>query len=35
LKENNLDISLLIGRGYDGAANMSGEFKGIKSRILK
>jgi hypothetical protein len=35
LKENNLDISLLRGQGYDGAANMSGPFKGVKSRILK
>jgi hypothetical protein len=35
LKENNLDISLLRGQGYDGAANMSGAFKGVQSRILK
>ncbi|KAL4130868.1 hypothetical protein QTP88_008247 [Uroleucon formosanum] len=35
LKENNLDISLLRGQGYDGAANMRGAFKGVQSRILK
>jgi len=34
LKENNLDISLLRGQGYDGEANMSGAFKGVQSRIL-
>ncbi|XP_050066136.1 52 kDa repressor of the inhibitor of the protein kinase-like [Aphis gossypii] len=33
LKEKNLDLALLRGQGYDGAANMSGAFKGVQSRI--
>ncbi|KAL6554076.1 hypothetical protein OROMI_019749 [Orobanche minor] len=31
----NLSISSLRGQGYDGASNMKGEFKGLKSLILK
>ena len=30
-----LSISRLRGQGYDGASNMSGEFNGLKSIILK
>ncbi|XP_060882117.1 52 kDa repressor of the inhibitor of the protein kinase-like [Metopolophium dirhodum] len=33
LKEKNLDLALLREQGYDGAANMSGAFKGVQSRI--
>ncbi|XP_050236136.1 uncharacterized protein LOC126686146 isoform X1 [Mercurialis annua] len=33
--EHNLSISKLRGQGYDGAANMSGEFNGLKSIILE
>ncbi|XP_025414970.1 52 kDa repressor of the inhibitor of the protein kinase-like [Sipha flava] len=33
LKEKNLDLAQLRGQGYDGAANMSGAFKGVQSRI--
>ncbi|XP_008178843.1 52 kDa repressor of the inhibitor of the protein kinase-like [Acyrthosiphon pisum] len=33
LKEKNLDLALLRGQGYDGAANISGAFKGVQSRI--
>uniref|UniRef100_A0A669EY62 DUF4371 domain-containing protein n=1 Tax=Oreochromis niloticus TaxID=8128 RepID=A0A669EY62_ORENI len=35
LKENNLKIDNIRGQGYDGAANMSGRFKGLQSRIQK
>ena len=30
-----LSISKLRGQGYDGASNMRGEFKGLKTLILK
>ena len=30
-----MSISRLRGQGYDGASNMSGEFIGLKSIILK
>ncbi|CAF1066658.1 unnamed protein product, partial [Brachionus calyciflorus] len=33
LKEFNLSLSNLVGQCYDGASNMSGEFKGLASRI--
>ncbi|XP_031327454.1 52 kDa repressor of the inhibitor of the protein kinase-like [Photinus pyralis] len=33
LRENNLDIENLRGQGYDGAASMSGSFKGTQARI--
>lgn len=35
LAENGLKIENLRGQGYDGAANMSGCYKGLQSRILK
>uniref|UniRef100_A0A8C6P238 Zinc finger MYM-type protein 1-like n=1 Tax=Nothobranchius furzeri TaxID=105023 RepID=A0A8C6P238_NOTFU len=35
LEENNLKIDNIRGQGYDGAANMSGQFKGLQSRIQK
>ncbi|KAJ8352460.1 hypothetical protein SKAU_G00239360 [Synaphobranchus kaupii] len=35
LEENDLKIDNIRGQGYDGAANMSGRFKGLQSRILK
>ena len=35
LSEWDLDISKLRGQGYDGASNMSGRFKGVKTRILE
>lgn len=35
LKENNLKIDNIRVQGYDGAANMSGRFKGLQSRIQK
>lgn len=35
LKENDLKIHNIQGQGYDGAANMSGHYKGLQSRILK
>jgi len=28
-----LDLNKLIGQGYDGAGNMSGQFNGVQSRI--
>ena len=35
LEENYLKLENIWGQGYDGAANMSGRFKGLQSRILK
>lgn len=35
LGENDLKLENIRGQGYDGAANMSGRFKGLQSRILK
>ncbi|KAJ8364956.1 hypothetical protein SKAU_G00137870 [Synaphobranchus kaupii] len=35
LEENDLKIDNIRDQGYDGAANMSGRFKGLQSRILK
>lgn len=35
LEENDLKIEDIRGQGYDGAANMSGHYKGLQSRILK
>lgn len=35
LEENNLKLENIRGQGYDGAANMSGRFNGLQSRILK
>ena len=35
LEENDLKLENIQGQGYDGAANMSGCFKGLQSRILK
>jgi hypothetical protein len=35
LEENDLKLENIRGQGYDGAANMSGRFKGLQSRILK
>ncbi|XP_076954773.1 uncharacterized protein LOC143629366 [Bidens hawaiensis] len=32
---HNLSIGRVIGQGYDGASNMSGEFNGLKALILK
>lgn len=32
--KHGLSISRLRGQGYDGASNMSGKFKGLKSLIL-
>jgi len=28
-----LDMNNLVGKGYDGAGNMSGQFNGVQSRI--
>lgn len=33
LQENGLDLKNIRGQGYDGAANMSGMYKGLQSRI--
>lgn len=33
LKHHGLDIALLRGQGYDGAANMSGQYSGLQTRI--
>lgn len=35
LEENDLKIENIRGQGYDGAANMSGHYKGLQSRILR
>lgn len=35
LEENYLKIENIWGQGYDGAANMSGHYKGLQSRILR
>lgn len=35
VEENNLKLENFRGQGYDGAANMSGRFNGLQSRILK
>lgn len=35
LEENNLKKEDIPGQAYDGAANMSGHYKGLQSRILK
>lgn len=35
LQQCNIDISYLRGQGYDGAANMSGVFKGVQTLISK
>ena len=29
LRENGLDVRYMVGQGYDGAANMSGQFNGV------
>lgn len=33
IKVCGLDPTLLVGQGYDGGANMSGQFKGLGARI--
>ena len=33
LKDNELDINLLRGQGYDGAASMAGKFNGVQAKI--
>jgi len=35
LQSNDLEIENMRGQGYDGAANMSGQYKGLQSRILQ
>lgn len=35
LKNNGLQIQNMRGQGYDGAANMSGQYRGLQSRILQ
>lgn len=35
LEEWGLDVADIRGQAYDGAANMAGKFKGVKSRILE
>lgn len=35
LKENQLKVEDIRGQGYEGAANMSGPYKGLQSRIQK
>ncbi|XP_030214602.1 zinc finger MYM-type protein 1-like isoform X3 [Gadus morhua] len=35
LEQNNLNIQDVCGQGYDGAANMSGRYNGLQSRIQK
>lgn len=35
LKPNDLSIDKLRGQGYDGAANMSGEYSVVQARILE
>lgn len=35
LKECDLDLSWCRGQGYDNAANMTGKFQGVKTRILE
>lgn len=35
LNDFQLDLSLCRGQGYDNASNMSGKFKGVKTRILE
>lgn len=35
LKNFTLDIDLCRGQSFDNASNMSGKFKGVKTRILK
>ena len=29
-----IDIALLRGQGYDGAANVSGQYSGLQSRLI-
>lgn len=35
LQRNDLQIENMRGQGYDGAANMSGQYKGLQTRILQ
>ncbi|KAI4828180.1 hypothetical protein KUCAC02_022292 [Chaenocephalus aceratus] len=35
LEENQLKVEDIHGQGYDGAANMSGPYKGLQSRIQR
>ena len=35
LSRHGLSISKCHGQGYDGASNMNGEFKGLKTLILR
>ncbi|XP_061909661.1 zinc finger MYM-type protein 1-like isoform X2 [Entelurus aequoreus] len=35
LQMNDLQIENMRGQGYDGAANMSGQYKGLQTRILQ
>lgn len=34
LQKNGLELKNMYGQGYDGAANMSGTYKGLRARIL-
>jgi len=35
LEQNNFNIQYVCGQGYDGAANMSGHYNGLHSRIQR